>query len=136
MKKTAKSILLLLIIAMLTITLTGCGDSDKEKSDSKKSSENKIVAVLEEESSPFGDYTETVEATLKDDVVSKVTITMDFKDEDAAKEAAETLEYMYDVEIKGKKVTVELEPGDFFNDEDVSKEDAEEYFEDHGYKIK
>ena len=138
MKKTAKSILLLFIITMLTLTLVGCGDNDKSENKSKeeKSSKNKIVATMEETDTPFGDYTETVEVTLKDDKVDDVTIIMEFADESDAEDAEEILENAYETTRNGKKITVDLETETFFGDDEVTKEESKEYLEDDGYTIK
>ena len=137
MKKTAKSILLLFIITMLTLTLVGCGDNDKSENKSKEEkSSNKIVATMEETDTPFGDYTETVEVTLKDDKVDDVTIIMEFADESDAEDAEEILENAYETTRNGKKITVDLETETFFGDDEVTKEEAKEYLEDDGYTIK
>lgn len=136
MKKTAKSILLLFIITMLTLTLVGCGDNDKSEKKDKEEKSNKIVATMEESDSPFGDYTETVEVTLKDDKVDDVTIIMEFAEESDAESAEEILENAYETTRSGKKITVDLDTESFFGNDEVTKDEAKEYLEDDGYTIK
>ena len=136
MKKTAKSILLLFIITMLTLTLVGCGDNDKSEKKDKEEKSNKIVATMEESDSPFGDYTETVEVTLKDDKVDDVTIIMEFAEESDAESAEEILENAYKTTRSGKKITVDLDTESFFGNDEVTKDEAKEYLEDDGYTIK
>ena len=136
MKKTAKSILLLFIITMLTLTLVGCGDNDKSEKKDKEEKSNKIVATMEESDSPFGDYTETVEVTLKDDKVDDVTIIMEFAEESDAESAEEILEKAYETTRSGKKITVDLDTESFFGNDEVTKDEAKEYLEDDGYTIK
>lgn len=136
MKKTAKSILLLFIITMLTLTLVGCGDNDKSEKKDKEEKSNKIVATMEESDSPFGDYTETVEVTLKDDKVDDVTVIMEFAEESDAESAEEILENAYKTTRSGKKITVDLDTESFFGNDEVTKDEAKEYLEDDGYTIK
>lgn len=136
MKKTAKSILLLFIITMLTLTLVGCGDNDKSEKKDKEEKSNKIVATMEESDSPFGDYTETVEVTLKDDKVDDVTIIMEFAEESDAESAEEILENAYKTTRSGKKITVDLDTESFFGNDEVTKDEAKEYLENDGYTIK
>ena len=136
MKKTAKSILLLFIITMLTLTLVGCGDNDKSEKKDKEEKSNKIVATMEESDSPFGDYTETVEVTLKDDKVDDVTIIMEFAEESDAESAEEILENAYETTRSGKKITVDLDTESFFGNDEVTKDEAKEYLENDGYTIK
>ena len=136
MKKTAKSILLLFIITMLTLTLVGCGDNDKSEKKDKEEKSNKIVATMEESDSPFGDYTETVEVTLKDDKVDDVTIIMEFAEESDAESAEEILENAYETTRSGKKITVDLDTESFCGNDEVTKDEAKEYLEDDGYTIK
>ena len=136
MKKTAKSFLLLFIITMLTLTLVGCGDNDKSEKKDKEEKSNKIVATMEESDSPFGDYTETVEVTLKDDKVDDVTVIMEFAEESDAESAEEILENAYETTRSGKKITVDLDTESFFGNDEVTKDEAKEYLEDDGYTIK
>lgn len=136
MKKTAKSFLLLFIITMLTLTLVGCGDNDKSEKKDKEEKSNKIVATMEESDSPFGDYTETVEVTLKDDKVDDVTVIMEFAEESDAESAEEILENAYKTTRSGKKITVDLDTESFFGNDEVTKDEAKEYLEDDGYTIK
>ncbi len=90
---------------------------------------NKVVCTATEES---GDEKVTMEiaATLKDDVVSKVTTTMEFSNEDTAKEYSK---YMTGSKLSGKKVVSEEEATE---DEKISKKEFIETMEDSGFKCK
>lgn len=133
MKRTVKSALLLAVLAVILFALTGCG--------------NKLVATKTESDSMFGEYKETVEVSFKNDKADKIKMTMEFEDEDKAKSLAELYELAagsidgLEVEQKGKKVTITMDPDTFAEEEgldedELTKESIKKALEEAGYTVK
>ena len=137
MKKTAKSILLVMIMAVTLFALTGCGGK-------------KLVATKSNEDDFFGKYEETIEVTFKNDKADKITITMEFEDEDKAEgiaslyklSSSEDLEGV-EVESKGKKLIMTMDAKAFAeqegmedNDDSLSRDSIKKSLEEDGYKVK
>lgn len=129
MKKLLKSSLLLTVLAIFLFALTGCGG-------------NKLVATKTEEDSYLGKYEEKIEIKFKKGIASEVTLTMEFEDEDTAKEIMELYSSFgseEDMEQKGKKIIMKMDVKDIAGSEDedkLTKEYLKEQLEEEGYTVK
>ncbi len=143
--KKIKSIVCILMMFMMVCTLTGCGDDKKDSKDSKKTSEDVLIATKSDNTSGLGDYKETIEITFKDGKADSVKEMMEFGDESTAKYAgsimqmtASSLEGM-NVEQEGNVITVKMEAETFLNglgdNEDLSREAIEKNLQNSGFTI-
>lgn len=135
MKKTLKIALLVAFMAVILFALTGCG--------------NKLVVTKEEESMGMKMKEET-EISFKNDKINKAKTTYTFDDKDTASgmKAFMTLgTSMSDdyegIEIKqsGKKIIIEYSSAEAFAnmndvDEDITKDELKEHYEENEYKVK
>lgn len=146
MKKTAKSILLVMLMAVLVFALTGCGSNNDSKEEEKKA--NTLVATKAESDDYFGDYTEIIEITFKDDKAETITMTMDFDSEETAEGLAAIFslassEDMEGIETKqeGTKFMMIMNAAAYAEQEGIdetqlSREYLEQSLKDEGYEIK
>ena len=147
MKKLLKGLFMTMLLVTVCLAMAGCGDEDG-KSGSKSNNKEKEDSIVASKHFESGDYTETMEVIFKDGKASKVTITMDFKEEDTANSIKERLSKRSNMEnaeikIEGSKVTVEKSAEDFYaeegleyTDEKASKDGVKKIFEDNGFEIK
>lgn len=120
--------ILLISGIIVACTLTGCGSSN-----------NKLVCTLSQtQSGVTMDATATTYFNSKD-AATKATVDMvvDAGSESMAKTLAETMKDSYDeVKQEGNKVTLKksVEPDE--DDENLTREEAKESFEEQGYTCK
>lgn len=113
---------------IMACTLTGCGSSN-----------DKLVCTLSQEQNGVKmDTTATTYFNSKD-VATKVTVDMvvDAGSESMAKTLAETMKDSYDdVKQDGNKVTLKKSAEPDKDDEDLTRKEAKESFEEQGYTCK
>ena len=115
------------VIFTLLFALTGCGG-------------DKLVGTQD-----IDGVKSTIEITFKKDVAEKIKMTEEFKSDDNAKEAYDSIKDEYkDGKVKrsGKKVTVEIKAEDFMKQagvtdkSEMTKENFEKLLKLMGYEIK
>ncbi len=129
MKKLLKITSLLAVVAMLLLALTGCGG-------------NKLVGTMEED----GNKSKIEMSFDKNDKLTKMVMTYEFKDKDAAKEMYDSSkEEAKDSGIKvkksGKKVTITMKAKDFADKfgadaDQLDKDTMKEFAKFMGYELK
>ncbi len=129
MKKLLKITSLIAVVAMLLLALTGCGG-------------NKIVGTMEED----GNKSKIEMSFDKNDKLTKMVMTYEFKDKDAAKEMYDSSkEEAKDSGIKvkksGKKVTITMKANDFSKKfgveaDQLDKDTMKQFAKFMGYEIK
>jgi len=127
MKKILKGVIFSILMLVMVVALTGCG--------------NKLVAT--KTSTEDGvEINEKHEIKFKGDKLDSIKMIYEFSDEASAAEMGEFMQLAFpEVEIDGKKVTMNLSPEDYAagfeeSEEDITKESIKALLEEEGYTVK
>lgn len=136
-KNLLKNLILLIIMVLVLVLLTGC----EEKS--------VLATRTTEDDSIFGRYKEEIEIFFKKEDVYKAKMTIEFEDEEKANSAYELLDFDtsnlekndYKTKKKDNKIVIEMSAEIYkkqymLDDENMTKEKLQEYFEEFGYEVK
>lgn len=129
MKKTIKNSVVALIMVILLLSLAGCGG-------------DKITATMSDD-----DFEMKMEISFKDDLADKVKMTIEAPSKEEAKESVDEFKEEFGekakVKTSGKKVIIETDLKDMFNemgissvnDDDLTKENVIEALEMVGFEV-